>query len=167
MGKLHDLAASEPAKKVYSLWDEFKNFAFKGNVIDLAVAVVIGNAFTAIITSLVKDVIMPTVALILPTTYPYMDWKLTVGDKSIPFGKFLGEVVNFLLIAGFMFLFIVKFLGWLIRTRKEEKQDPPAPSKEEVLLTEIRDALNRMAPPLPAPATQPTSIVETNKPGGA
>jgi large conductance mechanosensitive channel len=64
-----------------------------------------------------------------------------IHGKEIPYGLFLGEVVNFLTIAVVLFLFIVKFLGWLMRTRQEEAATPPPPTKEEVLLTEIRDLL--------------------------
>jgi large conductance mechanosensitive channel len=162
MKTLQEIAASESAKKVYSLWDEFKNFAFKGSVVDLAVGVVIGTAFTGIINSLVKDVIMPTLALFLPSQHPYTEWVLTVGGKSIPYGRFLGEVVNFLLLAAILYLFIVKFLGWIIQARKEEKAAPPEPTKQELLLTEIRDLLARTTPV--APSATPTSSFLT--PGG-
>jgi large conductance mechanosensitive channel len=64
-----------------------------------------------------------------------------IHGKEIPYGLFLGEVVNFLIIAAALFLFIVKFLGWLMRTRQEEAATPPPPTKEEMLLTEIRDLL--------------------------
>ena len=64
-----------------------------------------------------------------------------IYGKEIPYGLFIGEVVNFLLIALALFLFIVKFLGWLMRTRHEEAAAPPPPTKEEVLLTEFRDLL--------------------------
>src|SRR6516162_7130841 len=104
MKTLQDLAASEPAKKVYSLWDEFKTFAFKGNVIDLAVGVVIGTAFTGIINSLVKNIIMPLISLVVPGNESYANWKWTVFGKEIPFGAFLAEIVNFLILAAVLFL---------------------------------------------------------------
>ena len=125
-----------PAKAAFSLFDEFKNFAFKGNVIDLAVGVIIGGAFQNIVNSLVKNVIMPLIGKISPGNQGYADWGKAEG---VPFGLFLADVINFLLVALVLFIFIVKFLGWLQRSKKEDP--PPAPTKQEQLLTEIRDLL--------------------------
>lgn len=133
-----------PTKHAFSLLEEFKNFAFKGNVIDLAVGVIIGGAFGKIVTSLVDNVIMPTVAVILPGNSGYEKWAVTIGEKTIPYGKFLGDVVSFLILAAALFFFIVKFLGWLMRSKAAAAAAPPAapePTKEELLLTEIRDLL--------------------------
>ena len=127
--------------KALSLIEEFKNFAFKGNVVDLAVGVIIGGAFGKIIDSLVKQVIMPLISLILPADKGYTDWKWTIDSKDVPYGHFLGEVVNFLIVAAALYLFIVKFLGWLMKTKKEVT--PPAPTKDQELLAEIRDLLKR------------------------
>ncbi len=133
-----------PTKKAFSLLDEFKNFALKGNVIDLAVGVIIGAAFGAIVNSLVKDIIMPLVSVILPAGGSYTEWAWDVGGKTIPYGKFLGEVVNFLIVALALFLFIVKFLGFIMRQRKEAAAASPPPlTKDQELLTEIRDLLRR------------------------
>jgi large conductance mechanosensitive channel len=134
-----------PAKKAASLLAEFKAFALKGNVVDLAVAVVIGTAFAKIVDSLVKHIIMPLVSLILPSDQSYLDWKLVVGAQEVPYGLFIGEVVNFLIIALALYIFIVKFLGFLIRAKREEPAAPPPPTREEELLTEIRDALRQRA----------------------
>ena len=131
-----------PTKQAMSLFEEFKNFAFKGNVIDLAVGVIIGGAFGKIVTSLVDNVIMPTVAVILPGNNGYEKWAITIGEKTIPYGKFLGDVVSFLILAIALFVFIVKFLGWLMKSKAQAAAAaPPEPSKQEVLLTEIRDLL--------------------------
>ena len=89
----------EPAKKLTAFVEEFKNFALKGNVIDLAIGVIIGAAFGKIIESLVKNIIMPLVSLVLPGEQGYMGWKLQIGDKIIPYGLFIAEVVNFVIIA--------------------------------------------------------------------
>ncbi|MFM8578041.1 MAG: large conductance mechanosensitive channel protein MscL [Planctomycetaceae bacterium] len=121
-----------------SLVEEFKNFALKGNVVDLAVGVIIGGAFGNIVKSLVDNIMMPLVSLIMPGNSGYEKWAVTIGEKTVPYGKFLGDVVGFLILALAMFLFIVKFLGWIMRTKAAE---PAPPSKEEVLLTEIRDLL--------------------------
>ncbi|MCX7718604.1 MAG: large conductance mechanosensitive channel protein MscL [Candidatus Sumerlaeaceae bacterium] len=140
LGKVASLGAT---KKAMSLFEEFKNFAFKGNVVDLAVGVIIGGAFGKIVDSLVKNVIMPLVGLILPGEKGYEGWKLVIGEKTVPYGLFLAEVVNFLIVALALYIFIVKFLGLLMRARKAEAEaaPPPEPSRQEVLLAEIRDLL--------------------------
>ena len=138
LGKVTSLA---PTKKAFSLFDEFKNFAFKGNVIDLAVGVIIGAAFGKIIDSLVKNILMPFVSVLIPGKQSYVDWKWVVQGKEIPYGLFLGEVVNFLIVALALFVFIVKFLGWVMRARKKEEVAPPPPTRDQELLAEIRDLL--------------------------
>jgi large conductance mechanosensitive channel len=138
---LKKMAEFDPTKKAFSLFEEFKNFAFKGNVIDLAVGVIIGGAFGKIISSLVENLIMPLVGLILPNAKGYESLVWTVEGKTIPYGKFLGDVVTFLIVALALFLFIVKFLGWVMRSKKEAAVAPPPLTKEQELLTEIRDLL--------------------------
>ena len=127
------------------MMSEFREFAVKGNVIDLAVGVIIGGAFGKIVDSLVKHIIMPTVSVILPGKNEYADWAFHVKDQSIPYGLFLAEVVNFLLLAAVLFFFVVKFLGWMIKSKKAEAIAPPPPTRQEQLLTEIRDLLQRNA----------------------
>jgi len=129
--------------KPAAMLEEFKNFALKGNVIDLAVGVIIGAAFGKIVGSLVKAIIMPAVSVLLPSEHGYLAWKVMVNGKDIPYGLFIGEVVNFLVVALALYLFIVKFLGFVMKAKKAEAAAPPAPSKEEVLLTEIRDLLSK------------------------
>ena len=135
----------DPAKKAFSLFEEFKNFAFKGNVIDLAVGVIIGGAFGKIVDGLVKQIIMPLIGIFAPGNGGYAGLNKTIYGSEVKFGDFLGEVINFLIIALVLFIFIVKFLGWIMRTKKQEAAAPPPPSKEEVLLTEIRDLLKAKA----------------------
>ena len=141
MDPLKRITALEPTKKTFSLVEEFKNFAFKGNVIDLAVGVIIGAAFGKIIDSLVKNLVMPLVSLLLPGDQSYLGWKFVVGNVEVPYGLFIGEVVNFLIVALALFFFIVKFLGWVTRFRLAEAAAPPPLTKEQELLTEIRDLL--------------------------
>ncbi len=141
MDPIHKVASIVPTQKAFSLFEEFKNFAFKGNVVDLAVGVIIGAAFGKIVDSLVRHIIMPTVGVLLPGKQGYLDWKWVIDGKEIPYGLFLGEVVNFLIVSMALFLFVVKFLGWVMRTRKEDKAAPPPLTKEQELLTEIRDLL--------------------------
>ena len=132
-----------PRPHVTSLLQEFKNFALKGNVIDLAVGVIIGAAFGKIVDSLVKNIIMPLVSIVLPTNQNYLAWKFVVDGKEVPYGLFIGEVVNFLILALVLYIFIVKFLGYVMRNKKEEATAPAPPSREEQLLGEIRDLLKQ------------------------
>jgi large conductance mechanosensitive channel len=150
MESFKKVAALDPRKKAFSLAEEFKNFAFKGNVIDLAVGVIIGAAFSTIIKSLVDNIIMPLVSLVLPAGESYKNWKFAVEGKDVPYGLFIADVVNFLIVALVLFLFIVKFLGWIMRTKKEEAVAPPALTKDQELLTEIRDLLKAEKPVTPA-----------------
>jgi len=112
--------------KPLSLWQEFKAFAFKGNMIDLAIAVVIGGAFGKVIDALVKQVIMPLVGYVLPGKGGYTEWK--IGEVAI--GAFLGELVNFIIVAAAVFVFMVKVLGFLMKMRKSEEA-PAAPTTKE------------------------------------
>ncbi len=125
------------------MWGEFKNFAFKGNVVDLAVGVIIGAAFGKIIESLVKNIVMPAISLIMPGEHGYVNWKLVVGEKEIPYGQFLGDVVNFLIVAFVLFLFIKKLLGLVVQQKKQEAAAPHPPTKDQELLMEIRDLLKQ------------------------
>lgn len=132
------------SKKALSLVEEFKAFAFKGNVVDLAVGVIIGGAFGKIVDSLVKNVIMPFVGSLLPGDQGYLGWKFVINGKDIPYGLFIGEVVNFLIVAAAMFVFIVKFLGFIMKSKTaEEAAPPPALTKDQELLSEIRDLLRK------------------------
>jgi large conductance mechanosensitive channel len=131
----------DPASRALSMLEEFKNFALKGNVIDLAVGVIIGAAFGKIVDSLVKQILMPLISLLVPGNEGYLGWKIAIGAKEIPYGLFLGEVVNFLIVALALYVFIVKLLGWVMKSKQAAPAAPPAPSKEETLLAEIRDLL--------------------------
>ena len=133
---------------------EFKAFALKGNVMDMAVGVIIGGAFGKIVTSLVNDVIMPPIGLVVGGV-DFSDLKLVIkkaviegGAEVAPavtwnYGAFIQQVVDFTILAFCVFM-MVKIMNRLM-SKKEEKPAtppaPPAPSKEEVLLTEIRDLL--------------------------
>jgi large conductance mechanosensitive channel len=138
MKPMQTFVSLEPTKKAFSLFEEFKNFAFKGNVVDLAIGVIIGAAFGSIVKSLVDNIIMPLISLVVPAEKGFETWAVTLGNKSILYGKFIGDVVNFLIIAFVLYLFIVKFLGWIMKAKKEA---PPPPTKDQELLMEIRDLL--------------------------
>ena len=118
---------------------EFRDFVNRGNVVDLAVAVIIGGAFGAIITSLVNDIIMPLIGVIIGGL-DFASLSIEVGDAMIMYGSFIQAIVNFLIIAFVLFLIVRSFN----KLQKEEEAAPPAPpepSAEEKLLTEIRDLL--------------------------
>ncbi|PQZ53643.1 MULTISPECIES: large-conductance mechanosensitive channel protein MscL [Bacillus] len=125
------------------MWNEFKKFAFKGNVIDLAVGVVIGAAFGKIVSSLVKDIITPLLGMILGGV-DFTDLKLTFGKSSIMYGNFIQTIFDFLIIAAAIFMF-VKVFNKLTSKREEEekKEELPEPTKEEEILGEIRDLLKQ------------------------
>jgi large conductance mechanosensitive channel len=133
----------DPRKNVSSMLEGFKNFALKGNVVDLAIGVIIGAAFGKIIDSLVKHIIMPAISVIMPGEQGYLVWKWVVNGKDIPYGLFIGEIVNFLIIALALYLFIVKFIGLMMKNKKEEAAAPPPPTKDQELLGEIRDLLKQ------------------------
>ena len=117
---------------------EFRDFIMRGNVLDLAVAVIIGLAFGAIITSLVNDIIMPIVGMLLGGI-DFTAMSITVGSAQIMYGNFIQAIVNFLIIALALFL-IIKAANTVMR-KKAVEAPPPTPTREEILLTEIRDLL--------------------------
>ncbi len=139
------------------MWKEFKEFAVKGNVMDLAVGVIIGGAFGKIVDSVVNDLIMPVIGaltggldfsnwfvVLKPGTQPgpYLTLVAAKAAGAVTFniGQFLTVTVNFLLLAFVVFL-LVKALNRVRRREVEAPSAPPAPTKEEALLTEIRDLL--------------------------
>ncbi len=147
MDPIKAVTSLDPKRQAFSLLEEFKNFAFKGNVIDLAVGVIIGAAFGKIVDSLVKQIIMPLISVVIPGDQSYVSWKWVINGKEVPYGQFLGEVVNFLIVALVLFFFIVKFLGWVMRFKKEEAAAAPPPlTKDQELLAEIRDLLKSSRP---------------------
>jgi large conductance mechanosensitive channel len=143
MESLKSVGSLAPTQKAFSLFEEFKAFAFKGNVIDLAVGVIIGAAFGKIIDSLVKNLLMPLIGVLIPGDQGYVGWKWVIHGKEVQYGLFIGEVVNFLIVALALFFFIVKFLGWVMRTKKQEAAAVPPLTKDQELLTEIRDLLQK------------------------
>jgi len=119
-----------------SLIKEFREFAVKGNIVDLAVAVIIGGAFGKIVSSLVEDMVMPLVGTLLGGLN-FAALTIRVGEATLKYGKFLQTCVDFLIIAWAIFM-AVKVINRLKRT---EPAAPPPPPRQEVLLEEIRDLL--------------------------
>jgi large conductance mechanosensitive channel len=125
---------------------EFKSFAMRGTVVDMAVGIVIGGAFGKIVSSFVADVLMPPIGLMLGGV-DFPDLSVTLREAagkaaavSIDYGSFLQTVVDFVIIAFAIFL-VVKAMNTMMREEEAPPPAPTGPSKEEVLLTEIRDAL--------------------------
>jgi len=132
------------------LFDEFKAFVMRGNVVDLAVGVIIGGAFGKIVTSLVNDIFMPIIGMILGNV-DFTSLEIKLGEPvegaeqaAIRYGAFIQEIVNFLIIALCIFM-VIKVINKLQKKKEEAPAPALEPTKEEVLLTEIRDALNKMA----------------------
>jgi|SRR5690554_231351 len=145
-----------------NLLKEFRAFISRGNVIDLAVGIILGTAFTAIVNSLVNDIIMPPIGLLIGgidfsnifidlsgQSYNSLAEAQEAGAATINVGLFVNTVINFIIIAGAVFL-LVKQVNRIYREEAEEPSAPPAPPRQEVLLEEIRDLLAQQKSP-PAP----------------
>ena len=118
---------------------EFKTFAMRGNVMDLAVGVIVGGAFSSITNSLINDIIMPIVGIFVSQA-SFADLTLSVGGAVITYGNFIQAVLNFVILA-FVVFCMVKAVNRVAHTQKKEEAPPPAPSQEAKRLTEIRDLL--------------------------
>lgn len=130
---------------------EFKEFAMKGNVVDMAVGVIIGGAFGKVVSSIVADVIMPPIGVLLGGV-DFSDLAVTIQQASktaagvdvpavvISYGKFIQTVIDFTIVAAAIFL-MIKILSSFKKKAESTPEAPPAPSNEEILLTEIRDLL--------------------------
>ena len=133
-------------KQAKSFWAEFKQFISRGNVIDLAVGVIIGGAFTAIVNSLVNDVVMPVIGILFGgIDFTGLKYVITPASGDTPeaaiyYGNFIQNVVNFLLVAFVVFV-MVKLINGFRRKKAAAPTPPPQPSEEVLLLREIRDAL--------------------------
>ena len=124
-----------------SVLKEFRDFAVKGNVIDLAVGVIIGTAFGKIVSSLVQDVVMPAIGAVI-AGLDFKDLVLQVGSAQVKYGAFLSNVLDFLIIAWVIFL-AVKAINHF---KRKEEAKPAAPPRQEQLLEEIRDLLRERRP---------------------
>lgn len=131
----------EEKKKVNSFISEFKIFISRGNVIDLAVGVIVGGAFSKIVTSLVNDILTPVIGILLGGK-DLTNLSLKIGDANIAYGAFIQNIIDFLIIAFCIFIFI-KFINNIFLKKNENKKDPPKKSDEILLLEEIRDLLKK------------------------
>ena len=133
-------------------FDEFKKFISRGNVVDMAVGVIVGSAFTAIVNSLVKDIVTPFIGVLTGgVDFTQMKYVITpaVGETpevAILYGNFIQAIINFLIIAFVVFCMVKLINNMRAKMEKEEEEAPaapPKPSDEVVLLTEIRDLLKK------------------------
>jgi large conductance mechanosensitive channel len=138
-----------------SLMKEFKDFAVKGNAVDMAIGIIIGAAFGKIVSSLVNDVIMPPIGRLLgnvdftglffnlgPTAYTTVAEAQKAGAPTLNYGNFIQTVIDFLIVAWAIFL-VVKAMNTFRKKEEEKPAEPPKPSEEVLLLQEIRDALKK------------------------
>jgi large conductance mechanosensitive channel len=124
-----------------NLVDEFKAFAMRGNVVDLAVAVVIGAAFGKIVSSLVENIVMPLIGVLIGGV-DFTGFALQIGDATVAYGAFIQSVFDFVVVAFAIFM-AIKALKKLEKPVEAAPAAPAAPSEEVVLLREIRDSLRR------------------------
>jgi large conductance mechanosensitive channel len=129
-----------------SIVKEFRDFAVKGNMIDMAVGIIIGAAFGKLVTSFVNDIIMPPLGQLIGGVN-FTGLKLTIGSPiegkdpvTLNYGAFIQHIVDFLIVAWAIFM-VIKVINRLKRKEEAAPAAPPAPTKEQVLLTEIRDIL--------------------------
>ena len=139
------------------MWREFRDFAMRGNVIDLAVGIIIGAAFTTIVNSLVNDIIMPPLGLLIGGidfsnffvtlkggSHPTLEAAKAAGAVTMNYGLFINAIIRFMIVAFAIFI-LVKQINRLARQEPPALSAPPEPSREEVLLAEIRDLLKARA----------------------
>ena len=130
------------------LFQEFKTFAIKGNMLDMAVGIIVGGAFTAIITSIVTNVALPLLSILIG--FDFKDWEIILprlygnGEQRVlGIGLFINSVINFIVLAFVVFLFVKALNRFRKREEETVPEDPPEPTKEELLLVEIRDLLRQ------------------------
>ena len=144
MKKLKKITKEDVRAQNKKLFTEFKEFISRGNVVDLAVGVVIGSAFSKIVSSMVDDIIMPIVGVIIGG-YDFSTLSISIGSANIKYGLFIQNIINFLIIGFFVFL-LAKLLNAIFNRKKEEvsvAKVEPKKSDEVLLLEEIRDLLKK------------------------
>lgn len=127
------------------MWNDFKAFAFKGNVLELAIAVVIGAAFGKIVSSLVENIITPLIGLIMGGV-DFSALAISVGDATVTYGVFIQSIIDFLIVAFAIFMF-VRLLGRFKRKEEVKPEEGPTIDSKEELLIEIRDLLKQQNTP--------------------
>ena len=133
-------SVAEKGKKHTKVLDEFKEFISRGNVLDLAIGVIIGGAFQGLVTSLTDNLISPILGCF--TEVDFTDYVLKIGNLKLKYGAFLTDVINFIIMAFVVFL-IVKFVNKIMVKKEEVVEEVPAKSDDVILLEEIRDILKK------------------------
>lgn len=119
---------------------EFKEFISKGNVLDMAIGVIVGSAFSKIVTSLVNDIMMPLIGIIIGG-HDFSNLSIKVGNAKIMYGSFIQNILDFLIVASCLFL-VIKIIN-RFKKKQEKVKDTPVVKEEVLLLTEIRDLLKK------------------------
>jgi large conductance mechanosensitive channel len=140
------------------MWHEFRAFAMRGNVVDLAIGIILGTAFTTIVNSLVNDIIMPPFGLLIGGidfanffvtlkggSFPTLEAAKTAGAVTINYGLFINAVIRFVIVAFAIFILVKQINRLKDEEPAPEPAPPPEPSREELLLAEIRDLLKARA----------------------
>jgi len=133
------------AKSAKSIFNEFKTFAVRGNMMDMAVGMIVGGAFTLLINSIVSNLATPLIGVLIGVDFSYWEIQLphlygNAEPGTLAIGTFLNNLISFIVIAFVVFLF-VKMLNKLKKKQEETPTEPPKPTNEELLLAEIRDIL--------------------------
>jgi len=143
--KKNKVTTEQCAKAAKSIFNEFKTFAVKGNMMDMAVGMIVGGAFTLLINSMVSNIATPLIGILIGVDFS--EWEIQLphlyGNAepgTLAIGTFLNNLISFFVVAIVVFLF-VKLINRLKRKAEEAPKEPPKPSPEELLLTEIRDIL--------------------------
>ena len=137
-----DLKTTKGVEKISKGASEFKTFISRGNVVDMAVGVIIGSAFGKIVTSLVNDLLMPLIGVIIGGL-DFSSLSLKVGDASIAYGNFIQTIFDFLIISLCIFIMVKFFERFKKEEEKVDKKEDPKKSDEVLLLEEIRDLLKK------------------------
>ena len=144
MAKKSKITKDHKLSKIKTFFNEFKTFAVKGNMLDMAVGMIVGGAFTALVTSIVSNIATPLIGILIGVDFS--EWTITLprlygnaDPGTLAIGSFLNSVISFIIVAFVVFLF-VKALN-AFHKKEEASPPPPKPSAEELLLTEIRDLL--------------------------
>ena len=145
MAKKNKTEKNKGIGKLKSFFNEFKTFAVKGNMLDMAVGMIVGGAFTALVTSIVSNIATPIIGILIGVDFS--EWVIMLprlygnaDPGTLAIGSFLNSVISFIIVAFVVFLF-VKALNAFHKKEQESPPSPPKPSAEELLLTEIRDLL--------------------------
>ena len=144
MAKKAKISKEHKIGKIKSFFNEFKTFAIKGNMLDMAVGMIVGGAFTALVTSIVSNIATPLIGILIGVDFS--EWTIelprlygSADPGTLAIGSFLNSIISFIVVAFVVFLF-VKALN-AFHKKEEESPPPPKPTAEELLLTEIRDLL--------------------------